>query len=154
VSFLEYKDIEKVVRKKAKEIAGVTSLVVKFSNQMTRCHGLCYWQETPQAIHLNKHFVDLNKNSPQVLHELIVHECVHLIPGCNRHNKKFFEICRRHGVEPYGYSEQYEEVRPLFATHCQKCKAYKRYYARPKLKKCKKCNGKLRIIEHSGKHGD
>ena len=66
---------------------------------------LCYWQETPQAIHLNKRFVELNKNSHKVLDELIIHECVHLIPGYNRHNKKFFDKCRKNGIEPYGYSE-------------------------------------------------
>lgn len=151
---MEYEEIERMVRRRAKEIAGVTNLVVKFSNQMTRCHGLCYWQETPQAIHLNKQFVDLNKDNKQILNELIVHECVHLIPGCNRHNKKFFERCRQHGVEPYGYSETYNGVRPLFTTHCQKCKAYKKYYARPKVTRCKKCNGKLKIIDCSGKHGN
>jgi hypothetical protein len=153
VRWLEYLEIEKLVRKRAKEIAGVTDLVVKFSNQMKRSHALCYWQETPQAIHLNKTFIDLNKDNHLILNELIVHECVHLIPGYNRHNKKFTEKCKQCGIEPYGYSEHYNGVKPLFSSYCQKCHQCKRYYAKPKFKNCKKCNGKLKIVCHSDKHG-
>jgi len=150
---LEYKEIEQLVRKRAKEIADVSNLVVKFSNQMRRSHALCYWQETPQAIHFNKMFIDLNKDDYQVLNELIIHECVHLIPGYNRHNKQFFGKCREFGVEPYGYSKKYNGIKPFFTSYCSKCKNCKRYYAKPKNKKCKLCNGKLKIINHSDKHG-
>lgn len=151
---MEYDEIEKLVRQRAKEIAGISKLIVKFSNKMKKMHGLCYWQETPQAIHLNKRFVDLNKNNHTVLDELIIHECVHLIPGYNRHNRKFFERCRKHGIEPYGYSKHYENVKPLFSSYCTKCKNCKKYYAEPKIKKCKLCNGKLNIVRHSDKHGN
>jgi|WetSurMetagenome_2_1015567.scaffolds.fasta_scaffold654732_2 hypothetical protein len=154
MSFLDYEEIETLVRIRAKEIAGVEDLIVKFSNRMNKSHALCYWQETPQAIHFNKKFIDLNKNNFQVLDELIIHECVHLIPGYNRHNKKFFAKCRRFGIEPYGYSENYKGIKPSFSSHCPKCKSYKKYYAKPKLKKCKTCNTKLKIIEHSGKYGN
>jgi hypothetical protein len=153
VSFLDYEEIETLVRMRAKEIAGVKDLVVKFSNRMKKMHALCYWQETPQAIHFNKKFIDLNKDNFQILDELIIHECVHLIPGYNRHNKKFFTKCRRFGIEPYGYSEKYSGLKPLFSSICSKCNSHKNYYAKPKIEKCKFCNGKLRIIEHSDKHG-
>jgi hypothetical protein len=153
VSFLDYEEIETLVRMRAKEIAGVKNLVVKFSNRMKKSHALCYWQETPQAIHFNKRFIDLNKNNFQVLDELIIHECVHLIPGYNRHNKRFFAKCRRFGIEPYGYSESYEGIKPFYSTYCMNCKNCKRYYAKPKITKCKLCKGKLRIVKHSDKHG-
>jgi hypothetical protein len=153
VSFLDYEEIETLVRIRAKEIAGVKNLIIKFSNRMKKSHALCYWQETPQAIHLNKQFIDLNKDNFQVLDELIIHECVHLIPGYNRHNKKFFAKCRRFGIEPYGYSEEYKGVKPPFASHCPKCKLYGTHYVKPKIKRCKVCNTKLKIIDRSGKHG-
>ena len=38
MSFLEYDEIEKLVRRRAKEIAGVSNLVVKFSNRMKKMH--------------------------------------------------------------------------------------------------------------------
>jgi len=148
MSFLEYDEIEKLVRKRAKEIAGVTKLNVIFSGRMKRYHALCYWQNDPQAIHLNKSFVDLNKNNYTVLNELIVHECIHLIPGYDLHNKKFCDKCRTHGVEPYGYSSDYKGVSPLFTSYCTKCKNCKKYYAKPKIKRCKLCKGLLRIVEH------
>jgi len=148
VRCLDDDEIEKLVRKRAQEVAGVTNLIVRFSNQMKRSHALCYWQETPQAIHLNKAFVDLNKNDYTVLNELITHECVHLIPGHNRHNKKFFEKCRSFGIEPYGYSKQYNGVKPLFSSYCTKCYNCRKYYVRPKVKKCRLCKGLLKIVEH------
>ena len=148
MSFLDYDEIEALVRKRAKEIAGASELIVKFSNQMKRSHALCYWQETPQAIHLNKTFVDLNKDNYTVLNELIIHECVHLIPGHNRHNKVFHDKCRKCGIEPYGYSKQYNGIKPLFSTYCTKCNNCRRYYAKPKSKKCRLCKGLLRVVKH------
>ena len=150
---MDYNDIEKLVKKRAREIAGVTDLVVKFSNQMKRNHALCYWQETPQTIHLNKRFIDLNKDKYQILNELIIHECVHLIPGHNRHNKRFFEKCREFGIEPYGYSESYVSVNPDFSSYCAKCHTYKNYYVKPKITKCNVCKGIIRITDYSDKHG-
>lgn len=145
--WLDYNEVEKLVRVRAKEVAGVTDLMVKFSNLMKKSHALCYWQETPQAIHLNKLFIDLNRDNYTVLNELIIHECVHLIPGHNRHNKKFFDKCRTFGIEPWGYSISYNNIKPLFSTYCTQCNRVKRYYARPKVKKCKLCNGLLKVVE-------
>jgi predicted SprT family Zn-dependent metalloprotease len=156
VSFLDYDEIEKLVRVKAKKIAGVTNLGIKFSNRMKKHHGLCYWEasaKSPQSIHLNKKFIELNKNDPQVLEELIVHECVHLIPGYHIHSKKFDKKCREFGVEPYGYSKPYKNIKPLFTSYCSKCNNCKKYYAKPKRTRCKLCNGKLKIINHSDQHG-
>ena len=149
---MDYEEIETLVRMRAKEIAGVKNLIIKFSNRMKKSHALCYWQETPQAILFNKQFIDLNKDNFQILDELIIHECVHLIPGYNRHNKKFFTRCRKFGIEPYGYSESYKGVKPLFSSHCPKCKQFGKYYAKPKITKCKVCNTKLKIDSYSGKY--
>lgn len=145
---MDYTGIEKLVRRKAKEIAGVTNLVIKFSNKMKKSHALCYWQETPQAIHFNKTFVDLNIDKPSILNELIIHECIHLIPGYNRHNRKFMEKCRHLGIEQYGYSENYNDVKPTYASHCTKCDDYKTYYVKPRVTCCKHCKGELRIFEN------
>jgi hypothetical protein len=145
MSFLEYKEIEKLVRRRAKEVAGVTNLVVKFSNKMKRYHALCYWQSKPPAIHLNKSFVDLNKDNYTILNELIIHECVHLVPGYDHHNKKFCDKCKSYGVEPYGYSQKYNGVDPLFVSYCTKCKNHRNYYAKPKNKRCRLCNGLLKV---------
>lgn len=151
---MDYEEIETLVRMRAKEIAGVKNLVVKFSNRMKKSHALCYWQETPQAIHFNKQFIDLNKDNFQILDELIIHECVHLIPGYNRHNKRFFKKCRRFGIEPYGYSENYKGIKPAFSSHCPNCKQYGVHYVKPKITRCKVCNTKLKIIDRSDKHGN
>ena len=145
---MDYDEIEALVRKRAKEIANVDNLIVNFSNKMKRSHALCYWQETPQAIHINKRFIDLNKDNYIVLNELIIHECVHLLPGHNRHNKKFFDKCRKCGIEPYGYSKHYNGIKPLFSTYCTKCNNCRRYYAKPKNKKCRLCKGLLRVVKH------
>jgi hypothetical protein len=143
---LDYKEIEQLVRTRAYEIANVKDLIIKFSNLMRRNYALCYWQEIPQAIHLNKKFVDANINNYVVMNELIVHECVHLLPGYARHTKKFCDKCRSFGVEPYGFSTNYNRLDPLFRSICLKCHSCKSYYAKPRKIKCELCNGKLEII--------
>jgi hypothetical protein len=150
---LEYNEVENLVRLRAKEIAGVKNLKVKFSDQMTRNYALCYWQETPQAIHLNKRFIDANKDNYNILNELIIHECVHLIPGYNRHNKKFVEKCKNFGIEPYGFGSKYNSVTPLFTSYCTKCHHCKKYFAKPKNNKCHLCKGKLKISDHRDNYG-
>lgn len=151
---LEYKEIEDLARTKAKEIAGVTDLTFKISNRLKRWHALCYWNEKPCAIHLSKRFVDLNKDNYQIITELIIHECIHLIPGCDRHNKKFNRYGKRYGISVYGYSTNFIPLKPLFATHCTKCNRFKPYYSKPRNTYCKECNGKLNIITYSDEHGN
>jgi len=147
-------EIERLVRERAFTIANVKDLIIKFSNQMNRSYALCYWQETPQEIHFNKKFIDLNKNNYVVLNELIVHECIHLIPGYNRHNKKFFDMCKKFNIDAYGFSVDYNYVNPIFTSSCTKCHNYKKYYAKPKKTKCHLCNGTLKIVNHSDEYDD
>lgn len=144
---MEYKEIEELVRARALKIANVKDLIIKFSNLMRGSYALCYWQETPQAIHFNKRFIDANKENYIILNELIIHECIHLIPGYNRHNKQFFTKCHEFGIEPYGFSVKYNALKPLFKTYCTQCKDCKNYYAKPKRMKCKLCKGKLKVVD-------
>ena len=150
---MDYKEIENLVRLRAREIAGVKNLKIKFSDQMTRSYALCYWQETPQAIYFNKTFIDLNKNNNRVITELIIHECIHLIPGCNRHNRKFMNKCQQYEIELYGYSTDIKDVKPIFATHCTKCGSFKAYFVKPSVTRCKLCKGKLKLIDCEKKYG-
>lgn len=145
---MEYAEIEKLAYERAEEIAGVTDLKFKISNQLKRWHALCYWREYPQAIHLNKTFIDLNIDNDKVIDELIIHECIHLIPGCSKHNKKFNRIGKKYGIRLYGYSTKFKSLKPLFATHCTKCDNYKTYYAKPHYKTCRLCNGELRLFDY------
>ena len=144
---LDYKEIEQLVRTRAFEIANVKDLVIKFSNLMRGSYALCYWQETPQAIHFNKRFIDANIDNYIILNELIIHECIHLIPGYNRHNKKFFTKCRVYGIEPYGFSTTYNGLKPIFKTYCTNCKDCKNYYAKPKKMICRLCKGALKVVD-------
>jgi len=153
VSCLDDDEIELLTRKRAIEIANVRDLTIGFSNKMTQTHAMCYWKEKPQVIRFNKRFIELNRTNNQVLDELIKHECIHLMPGCNRHNKKFVEQCKKHGIGLYGYSIDYKNSKPLFATHCNNCKNYKTYYAKPRLKYCKFCKSKLNVYDYSDKYG-
>jgi predicted SprT family Zn-dependent metalloprotease len=154
VSVLDYEQIEDLVRKWAWEIARRRNITIKFSNRIRDGHAMCYWREKPPAIHFNKQFIDLNKNNRCVLEELVKHECIHLLPGCHTHGKRFAESCNQFGVSIYGYSVDYINVKPRFATHCAKCGNYKAHFGKPRLSHCKKCGGKLKMFDYSDKYGN
>lgn len=142
---MDYTEIESLTRSHAKRIADVTDLIIEFSNKMKKTHAMCYWEVTPQEIHFNKAFIDVNKDCFTVINELCIHECIHLVPGCNRHNKKFIKLCEANGIEVYGYSCNYKNPPPMYRVWCPSCGVVKSFYSTPKVTKCKICNGSLEI---------
>lgn len=99
------------------------------------------------TIQLNTNFIkvaSLNK-----IKEVIAHECIHLVPGCWDHGKKFKEIAIK--LRPYGYSitrtstdEEYVKLRKeekdrkiKYIPHCKNCgknmKAYVKFTDRLKV---------------------
>jgi hypothetical protein len=145
---LDYSDIEFFTRVTANRIAGITDLKIKFSNSLIKYPAVCHWDEVPKEIYFSKKFIDLNINTKHfdtIIEELVVHECVHLLHGYHLHDEKFEKCCRKHGVEPYGYSVPVIEVRPTHKTICSGCSVNKLYYKYPKNLVCKKCGGKLNV---------
>ena len=145
---MDYEELENLTKVMAKKIAGIDDIKIKFSNRIKKCHALCYWHDDPKAIYFNKQFVDLNCDNIVVLNELVVHECIHLLPDCVTHNKKFINQCKKYGISLYGYSVPYISVKPLFATYCNNCLQYRSFYSKPHRMVCKQCGNKLKIIDH------
>lgn len=144
---MEYSEIEFLAKNKAKEIANVKNLKVKFSTRMKKCHALCYWNDDPKAIYFSIPFIELNKDNDTVLWELVIHECIHLIPGCDTHNKKFIKNCEKYGIRLYGYSVPRKDVKPRFSTYCSNCNRIKSFYVKPRNFICKDCGGKLDVYD-------
>ena len=175
--FREIKDITQTL--KDLKIADITNqyYLVEFNNRKnSRVHGMCTYIGTLDGIPRYKITINkayLQNSDPQSVHDTIVHEVLHSIPGCMNHGKKWsycarqfmtalpqFNISRCTNNEGFNnYLKKAMETQAKYTIICKKCGA--RFYKTRKSQwmdylmrgdKCcayhKNCGGDFEVIQN------
>lgn len=104
---------------------------LSFNPRLKKCLGRCHRCQGVYDIQLNSTF--LSVGSLNKIKDVIAHECVHLVPGCWDHGKKFKLIASQ--LSQYGYNvtrctgdEEYMKLRSeeksekiQYIPHCKHC---------------------------------
>lgn len=175
--FREIKDITQTL--KDLKIADITNqyYLVEFNNRKnSRVLGMCTYIGTLDGIPRYKITINkayLQNSDPQSVHDTIVHEVLHSIPGCMNHGKKWsyyarqfmtalpqFNISRCTNNEGFNnYLKKAMETQAKYTIICKKCGA--RFYKTRKSQwmdylmrggKCcayhKNCGGDFEVIQN------
>ena len=175
--FCEIKDITQTL--KDLKIADITNqyYLVEFNNRKnSRVLGMCTYIGTLDGIPRYKITINkayLQNSDPQSVHDTIVHEVLHSIPGCMNHGKKWsyyarqfmtalpqFNISRCTNNEGFNnYLKKAMETQAKYTIICKKCGA--RFYKTRKSQwmdylmrggKCcayhKNCGGDFEVIQN------
>ena len=175
--FREIKDIIQTL--KDLKIADITNqyYLVEFNNRKnSRVLGMCTYIGTLDGIPRYKITINkayLQNSDPQSVHDTIVHEVLHSIPGCMNHGKKWsyyarqfmtalpqFNISRCTNNEGFNnYLKKAMETQAKYTIICKKCGA--RFYKTRKSQwmdylmrggKCyayhKNCGGDFEVIQN------
>jgi hypothetical protein len=104
---------------------------------------------------INDEYLWLNRKNPQVIHNLIAHECSHIAdpdPCGTQHDESFMSVYQRYGKgitnDPLYLGENELLTTPHYALICTKCGNIMFYAGKPTKKRhCSNDNTQLKLID-------
>lgn len=124
---------------------------VEFSSNVDKNSGQVY---PDGRIVFNDEYIELNKRNPQVMHNLVAHECAHLAdpdPSGTQHDESFMSVYKKFGRgiknDPL-YLGNEQLTTPHYALICKKCGSVWFYQGKTrKTKYCPDDNNRLSQVD-------
>jgi len=124
---------------------------VEFSSKVDKNSGQVY---PDGRIVFNDEYIELNRNNPQVMHNLVAHECAHLAdpdPRGTQHDESFMRVYKKYGWgikdDPLFLGNE-TLTPPHYALICKKCGNVWFYQGKTRnIKYCPDDNARLSQVD-------